>query len=134
MKLQLNFGLPFVTVHLISGGKQIEISHVLVDTGSGRTIFATDQVAKIGLILEPADDIRRVRGVGGSEFVFSKQVDALRLGDIEVNDFEIEVGGMDYGFLIGGIIGMDFLSRIGAIIDLDQLLIYHGKSKNEFDV
>jgi len=33
-------------------------------------------------------------------------------------DFEIEVGGMDYGFAINGILGMDFLTRSKAIINL----------------
>ena len=35
-------------------------------------------------------------------------------------DFEIEVGAMDYGFRfeLGGIVGMDFLEQVGAVIDL----------------
>jgi hypothetical protein len=38
-----------------------------------------------------------------------------------VTDFEIEVGGMNYGFDIDGILGMDFLTRAGAIINLRDL-------------
>ncbi len=38
-----------------------------------------------------------------------------------VNDFEIEVGGMNYGFDIDGIPGMDYLTRAGAIINLHDL-------------
>jgi len=45
-------------------------------------------------------------------------VERLTLGDIHVDDFEIEVGGMNYGFEMDGIIGLDFLLRVGAIIDL----------------
>lgn len=33
------------------------------------------------------------------------------------------VGGMDYGFEINGILGMDFLKRARAIIDLGKLII-----------
>ncbi len=40
------------------------------------------------------------------------------MGDITVHDFEIDVGAMDYGFDIEGIIGMDFLIEVGAVIDL----------------
>jgi hypothetical protein len=36
---------------------------------------------------------------------------------------EIEVGGLDYGFELGGILGMDFLLASGARIDLQQLTI-----------
>jgi hypothetical protein len=38
-----------------------------------------------------------------------------------VTDFEIEVGGMSYGFEIDGILGMDFLTKAGAIINLRDL-------------
>ena len=33
------------------------------------------------------------------------------------------LGEMDYGFQIGGIIGMDFLRASGAVIDLGRLTI-----------
>lgn len=40
-----------------------------------------------------------------------------------LESFTIQVSGMDYGFVIGGILGMDFLRRSGAVIDLRQLQI-----------
>jgi hypothetical protein len=123
MNLQLQYGLPFVAVNLRHQDYMVEIENVLVDTGSAGTIFATDEVAKIGLILEPHDVIRRVRGVGGAEFVFSKRVDGIHLGEIQIAHFDIEVGGMDYGFPIGGILGMDFLHEMGMILDLGKLQI-----------
>jgi hypothetical protein len=55
--------------------------------------------------------------------VFSRQVDYLQLGERRLTDFEIEVGGMDYGFAINGILGMDFLTNARAIIDLGILTI-----------
>ena len=30
---------------------------------------------------------------------------------------------MDYGFEINGIIGMDFMKHIGAIIDLEKMIV-----------
>ncbi len=67
----------------------------------------------------------RIRGVGGTEFVFSKTIDRISLGDLTVSDFEIEVGAMDYGFHfeLDGIVGMDFLEQIGAVIDLRRRLV-----------
>ena len=56
--------------------------------------------------------------------MFTKRVDRLSVGDLQVNDFQIEVGAMDYGFDIDGIIGMDFLIQVGAIIDLAKLEIH----------
>jgi hypothetical protein len=87
-------------------------------------IFSTDRVLTIGLTYEPDDRVHRIRGVGGTEFVFTKRVDCLVVGELQVNDFQIEVGAMDYGFDIDGIIGLDFLIQVGAIIDLAKLEVY----------
>jgi len=40
---------------------------------------------------------------------------------MKVTDFEIEVGAMDYGFPADGILGLDYLLRTGALIDLQHL-------------
>ena len=34
---------------------------------------------------------------------------------------EVEIGAMDYGFSINGILGMDFLRAAGAILNLRDL-------------
>lgn len=73
--------------------------------------------------MEPDDEIRRIRGVGGTEFVFMKRVDRVTVGELAVKDFLIEVGAMDYGFEMDGIIGMNFLIAVGAVLDLSRLEI-----------
>ncbi len=35
----------------------------------------------------------------------------------------VEIGGMEYGFAINGILGMDYLTRVGAIINLSTLAL-----------
>jgi hypothetical protein len=45
----------------------------------------------------------------------------VAVGDLCLDDFEIGVGGMDYGFAIEGILGMDFLTKTGAILNLSTL-------------
>ena len=90
----------------------------------GRSHFSTDKVLTIDLTYEPDDMVHRIRGVGGAEFIFTKQIDRLAAGNLQVNDFQIEVGAMDYGFDIDGIIGMDFLIQVGAIVDLTRLEMY----------
>lgn len=124
MKIQLRGGLPYVTMSLTYRDQELILDNVLLDTGSVGTIFSTDKVLLIGLRYEADDIIHRIRGVGGAEFIFTKKVDLLSVGELEVNDFEIEVGGMNYGFEIDGIIGMDFLTQVGAVIDLARLEIY----------
>jgi len=126
MKIHVREGLPFVTVALVYQGKKLELAEVLIDTGSAGTIFSSDKVASIGLVAEPHDQIHQIRGVGGYEFVFIKRINGLIMGTVEVNDFEIEIGAMDYGFGIEGIIGMDFLRQGKIIIDLERLELKEG--------
>jgi len=121
MQLTLKYSLPFVGATLVYRQAEVEVSHVLVDTGSARTMLAADLVAQVGLIPEPEDTLLTVRGVGGAEVVFTRMVDRLQVGRQAVERFEIEIGGMDYGFEINGILGMDFLTRTGAIISLHKL-------------
>ncbi len=129
MKIRLQDGLPYVTASLTYQGHQLSLENVLLDTGSAGAIFPTDKVVTIGLEYAPDDMVHRIRGVGGAEFVFAKHIDRLAVGELQVDDFEIEVGAMDYGFEIDGIIGMDFLVGVGAIIDLAQLEIYPASKK-----
>ena len=124
MKIRLRDGLPYVMASITHHGKQLTLESVLLDTGSAGTVFPTDKVLAIGLQYEADDIVHRIRGVGGAEFVFAKKVDRLSLGELQGNDFEIEVGAMDYGLEIDGIVGMDFLTRVGAVIDLAKLEVY----------
>ncbi|MBU0568219.1 retropepsin-like domain-containing protein [bacterium] len=121
MKIRIREGLPFVTLTLVYQGKELEVKEVLIDTGSAGTIFSSDKVASIGLAAEPQDPVCQIRGVGGFEFVFVRRIDSLVMDDLEIKDFEVEIGAMDYGIEIEGIVGMDFLTRSGVIIDLAQL-------------
>jgi predicted aspartyl protease len=122
MQLTLVDTPPFVTVTLFYDGRQIEIPMVLVDTGSASTVLSADMVSQVGLVPEPDDILHTIRGVGGAEVVFIRQVDRFQIGSEQgLDEFEIEVGGMDYGFEINGILGMDFLMGTGAIINLRDL-------------
>jgi predicted aspartyl protease len=107
---------------LFYDGRQIEIPKVLVDTGSASTVLSADMVSQAGLVPEPDDILHTIRGVGGAEVVFIRRVDRFQIGSEQgLDEFEIEVGGMDYGFEINGILGMDFLMGTGAIINLQDL-------------
>jgi hypothetical protein len=126
MKITLHSGLPFVSATIVYKGESLEVEHVLIDTGSGGTVFAADKLARIDVFPEPEDALHRIAGVGGSEYVFGKRVDELIVGELHVEDFQIEVGALDYGFTINGIIGVDYLIATGAVIDLKRLELYVG--------
>jgi hypothetical protein len=121
MKIRLERGLAYVEGVVTFHGRSLSIRDTILDTGSASTIFSADRLLEIGIVPEPDDALHRLRGVGGTEFAFTKRLEVLAVGDMKVADFEIEVGAMDYGFPADGILGLDFLLRIGALIDLQGL-------------
>lgn len=124
MKIHIQRGLPYVTASLSYRGQELTLNDVVLDTGSAGTIFSAERVSEIDLVPEPHDVIYQVRGVGGAEFVFTKQLSRLTVGELQVDDFNIEVGAMEYGIDVEGIVGLDFLIEAHAVIDLAELEVY----------
>lgn len=129
VKLQFKYGLPFCSIKLIYKGKEMILDDVLLDTGSGGTVFKMDKVEEIGITIEEDDVIETISGIGGSEFVYKKYVNSISMGDLKLDNFKVEIGVMDYGFEINGIVGIDFLKSVGAVIDLNRMLV---KKPNDF--
>ena len=123
MHLTLRDDLLFVTVSVVAQGRRVDIPDVVVDTGSGSTMLSADRLSTIGVNPEPDDILYTVRGVGGTEVVFVRSVERLQVGTKAVCDFDVEVGGVDYGFDLNGIPGMDFLLQTGAVINLRHLTL-----------
>ena len=123
MQLISRYELPFVTAVLTYRDKTIEIVNVLIDTGAASTVINADLAADAGIYLAANDQLRRLRGVGGHEHVFLRRVDRFAVGDCGLDSFDVEIGEMDYGFEINGIIGMDFLRAARAIVNLGSLTI-----------
>jgi hypothetical protein len=123
MRLDLRHDLPFVSIALTYRGSTLVLQDVLVDTGSGTTILSADAVAAVGLVPEPTDILRTLRGVGGREVVFTRVVDVIQLDTTTIDKPLVEIGGMDYGFAISGILGTDLLQRTGAVIDFKRQVI-----------
>jgi hypothetical protein len=115
--------LPFIAVVLIANGQRLQISDVLLDTGAAASVFRTDDLLTIGVVPSPTDQIRFMAGIGGREAVIEKQIETLAVGNLIISPFTIQLGAVDYGFAINGIMGMDFLLTAGAVIDLHTLTI-----------
>jgi hypothetical protein len=123
MQLTLKDNLPYITLTLNYKGTVVSIPDVLIDTGSASSIFSADILISVQIEPSPTDTLHTIRGVGGTEVVFTRRVDYLQVEDQSVPNFEVEVGGMDYGFEINGILGMDFLTAAGAILNLHDMEI-----------
>jgi len=120
MQLIFQHDLAFITATLTYSDSSIEIPNVLVDTGAASTVIDADLAATAGIYVRPDDRLRRLRGVGGHEHVFIRRVDRFAIGMHGIDQFDLEIGEMDYGFEIGGILGMDFLVASCAVIDFGK--------------
>lgn len=116
-----------MTVIVRNGDLQIELRDVILDTGASVSIFDSDELEKIGIFVEPDDPIHEVRGVGGVELVIAKCLDEIQVEELTLKNFCVDMGPMDYGFPINGLLGSDFLAQTGAIIDYKQMRLYAGE-------
>jgi len=123
MKITLKNKHIFTQVTVAYQGMATDIANVLIDTGSATSILAIDAVTCIQIEPELEDIFHTIRGVGGTETVFMRYLDYLEMGECRLHDFKREIGGMDYGFDINGILGMDFLISAKAIINLPEMKI-----------
>lgn len=80
-KLLIEDGLLLSDMVLNFRGQSLLLKRVLVDTGSGSTIVSADLAESIGIVAEENDMIYRISGVGGSEFVYSKVIDSVIIGN-----------------------------------------------------
>lgn len=123
MKIIECYGLPFVAIDIEYRGQRLSLDNVLIDTGSASTLLNADVVRDIGIIPEKDDIVETIRGVGGVEYVYTKIIDSIAIGEAVIQDFQVEIGSMDYGMDMQGIIGFNLLRRIGAKIDVDAMEI-----------
>lgn len=114
--------LPFIEATVTFRGQSLKLENVLLDTGSAGTIFNVNKLEEIGVKPEANDVTQTIQGVGGLEFVYTKNIDQITIHDeISIQNFNVELGSMDYGLEIDGIIGYDFMKEVGLIIDLQEL-------------
>lgn len=124
--LTLRHDLIFATATVTYRGASVAVPDVLIDTGAASTVIDADLAAEVGIYAAPDDELRTLRGVGGREVVFVRRVDRFAIGAHGLDHFDLEVGAVEYGFGIRGIIGMDFLRASRAVIDLGHLTIAFG--------
>ena len=125
-KLIIDEGLLLTDMEIRYKGNKLHLTRVLIDTGSSNSIISSEVAEIIGIVPEANDPVYRVRGIGGTELVFSKLLDSIKIGHMKVEHIQIEVGEMNYGFQLDGIIGLNLLKKMKAMINIDNLLIQSG--------
>jgi hypothetical protein len=123
VKITIIQGLPFISVEINANKQSLVLERVLLDSGASDSVFKTDDLEKIGVFQEPNDLVQKMTGIGGDEYVIEKTISSLGIGELRASPFTIQLGAMDYGMKIDGIIGMDFLLKTGAKIDFGSMEI-----------
>jgi predicted aspartyl protease len=124
MKLDYRDGLLFASIEIIYKGNSKIIKDVVIDTGAAGSIISPDCVDDINIFAEVNDRIMEYYGVGGSTHsAFVKKIDGIKIGSKCLNNIDIDFGLIDQNGEINGLIGLDILVNLGAIINLEKLTI-----------
>ena len=126
MNIRIVNGLPFVSIEITQDDKMVKFENVLLDTGSGSSIFSAYLLDQSGIRPKYDAVVRQVVGIGGSESVVEVEVENIRTDSLSLTNFIIESGSVNYGFGFDGILGFDFLQATQAVIDLGKMEIRQG--------
>lgn len=123
MKIIHQDGLLFTTLEIKYQGKKKMIKKIVIDTGV-QTIISPDAVFDIGIKYGLGDRIVGAYGIGGRQYAFEKQVEAVRFDSFSIGPCNIDFGLIDTEGNINGLLGLDLLMEAGVVIDFKNLMIY----------
>ncbi|KUO75912.1 MAG: aspartyl protease [Desulfosporosinus sp. BRH_c37] len=124
MNMNFQDGLLFTSIQISFRGSTKVIENVVIDTGAAETIISPDAVEDIGIFAELEDSVNSFYGVGGSlHNFFSKNVEKIKLGEVSLEKIKMDFGVIDPKGYINGLLGLDLLMKLGAVIDLKKLLL-----------
>lgn len=119
MKIQMHEGLPLVSISLGFKGNTVLLENVLLDTGCSTTIFDTEEVEVVGLIIDRQNGRpKRMYGVGGeSELCYEQTIFDLEIDYYKMDSFQLQLGITKETYGFNGILGVDFMTKANLIID-----------------
>ncbi|KGK87399.1 aspartyl protease [Desulfosporosinus sp. HMP52] len=121
MNMKFQDGLLFTSIQISFRGNTKVIENIVIDTGAAETIISPDAVEDIGIFAELEDSVNSFYGVGGSlHNFFSKNVVKVKLGEASL-EVKMDFGVIDPQGNINGLLGLDLLMELGAVIDLRKL-------------
>ena len=109
-------------------GKSKVLKNVVIDTGAAQSILNSACVEEVGIVPNTSDKILKTKGIGGEMKFFYRCVDEIKIDNNVFHNIEIDFGNIDPKGEIMGLIGLDLLNRLRAVIDVEVPLVY-GKNK-----
>ena len=109
-------------------GKKV-LKNVVIDTGAAQSIINSLAVEDINISPEYIGEISTTYGIGGEMVFFPKVIDCFIIADTEFKNIEMDFGEIDSKGELMGLIGMDLLEKLRAVIDVEIPMVYEkGKS------
>ncbi|CAH8769284.1 retropepsin-like aspartic protease [Paenibacillus dendritiformis] len=127
MRIQIQNGLPIVSMTLKQDQKSIHLTNVLFDTGCAATVFDTDLLSRIGIQIDFMNGkAKRMYGIGGtSEICYEQIIPNLKIDTIQFTSFPIQLGSIQEPYGFDGILGIDFMLRAKLKADFESLQIFY---------
>ncbi|MCP3775556.1 retropepsin-like domain-containing protein [Paenibacillus sp. MZ04-78.2] len=122
MKIHYDGQLLTITLTLCYRGKTLQITDIIIDTGSSHTVFSPDVLEEIGVTYENGDPVYEAYGIGGTVPFYTKVMDYIQIDTLKVKQVEVDVGILPKSHK--GLLGMDILRTYGFIVDMDKLELY----------
>ncbi|MFF2483981.1 aspartyl protease family protein [Paenibacillus sp. NPDC058071] len=122
MRLQFDGHLLTAAVTVCFRGKDLELTDIIIDTGSSHTIFSPDALNAVGITYENGDPVYEAYGIGESVPFYTKKLDYIQIEDFKTAQLEIDIGILPKSHK--GLLGLDILKTYGFIVDLDKLELY----------
>src|SRR3989339_406889 len=99
-------------------GKEKLLKNVVIDTGAAQSIINSVSVESIDILAEYFGELSTTWGIGGEMAFFTKTIDSIKIADIEFTMLEIDFGEIDSKGELTGLIGIDLLEKMRAVIDI----------------
>ena len=124
MELEYRNGLLFVSIKIKYKNKIKTIDNIVLDTGAAEAIISPDAVDDIGVFAESHDNINSYYGIGGSiHNFFTKEIDEVWIDTVKLQHVKVDFGVIDLKGKINGLLGLDLLLRMNAVIDLGKMVL-----------
>ena len=115
-----SYGNLLLTRTAVSGKDGIRVLKLLVDTGSTYTILPFEILEAIGCAPSLAQERVRLTTASGNIMAPIVEVEWFHsLGD-RINNFRVVAYTLSFGTYIDGLLGMDFLTKIKAVIKVAE--------------
>jgi hypothetical protein len=128
MKINYDGQLLTTSITLSYRGKRLQISDIVIDTGSSHTIFSPDILEQIGVTYENGDAVYEAYGIGGSVSFYTKVMEFIQIDNILIEHAEVDIGLLPKTHK--GLLGLDILLSQGFIIDMDKLELYSSQKSS----